>query len=156
MLGTVRVTGRVSVPYCRAEWGTVLQDGCPYFTVGRFGVLCYRLQDGSPYFTVGRSGVLFYRMGVRTLLYGGLGYCVTGRVSVPYCRAEWGTVLQDVCPYFTVGRSGVLCYKLQDGSPYSTVGCSGVLCYRLQDGCPYFTVGRSGVLCYRTGVHTLL
>ena len=46
--------------YCRAESGTLLQDGCPYHIAGQFGVLYYR--------TVGRSGVLCYRTGVRTLL----------------------------------------------------------------------------------------
>ena len=105
------VTGRASVLYCRVEWGTVLQDGRPYFTEGRFGILCYRTGD-------------------RTLLKGGLGYCVTGRASVLYCRAERGTVLQVTglvsvlycrvergtvlqvgCPYFTEGRFGVLCYR---------------------------------------------
>ena len=33
-----------------------------------------------------------------------MGYCVTERVSIPYCRAEGGTVLQDGCPYLIVGR----------------------------------------------------
>ena len=52
----------------------------------------------------GRYWVLCYRTSVRTLLQGGVWYCVTGRVSVLYGRAVRGTVLQDGCPYLIVGR----------------------------------------------------
>ena len=108
--------------YCWTVLGTFRDEGRSW---NRFVLL-----PGPGYFIVGR---LWVPRGIVA----GIGYCVTGRASVLYCRAERGTVLQ------VTGLVSVLYCRVERGTV-------------LQVGCPYFTVGRSGVLCYRTGVRTLL